>query len=129
MWTWGQGNHGELGLGGNKDRSAGPGEPEKVVFGKGKENFVFGITAGGWHTGALVLGSTKRDDDDQEEEEEDIEEAGNQGGMPGGFPQQGNHPALGGPMFRIGFAGRGIRGTLPVRRGPMAQPFDPGNAR
>ncbi|WWD16048.1 hypothetical protein CI109_100473 [Kwoniella shandongensis] len=67
MYTWGQGGSGQLGLGGfgggRKD------EPTRVVFKsegdddgqrEGEEDFVFAITAGGWHTGALILGDPKR---------------------------------------------------------------------
>ncbi|WVQ98829.1 hypothetical protein IAU59_005960 [Kwoniella sp. CBS 9459] len=67
MLTWGQGNSGQLGRGADR---AGL-EPTKVTFNRGNgrtlvdqegessDGFVFAITAGGWHTGALVLGNPK----------------------------------------------------------------------
>lgn len=73
MWTWGQGDAGQLGLGDVSMRFGGSGveEPRKVEFPLGssredepdeerKEAFVFAITAAGWHTGALVLGEPNR---------------------------------------------------------------------
>ncbi|KAK8869686.1 hypothetical protein IAR55_000254 [Kwoniella newhampshirensis] len=58
MYTWGQGGSGQLGLGGG---GRGGDEPNRVVFSDGGDdgNFVFAITAGGWHTGALLLGDPK----------------------------------------------------------------------
>ena len=75
VWTWGQGAHGQLGTGKIVTMQE---EPERVVFpgeglddethgqsssenggdvgNKGKRRFAFGITAAGWHTGALLLG-------------------------------------------------------------------------
>lgn len=101
------------------------------------ESFVFGITAGGWHTGALVLGdslseeSRERRKAESEEnarltdEEENVErggirgvpegtgsEAGSSGGGGGMGIGIGNHQ-LGAPFFRAGFAGRG--GAIPPR--------------
>ncbi|OCF36509.1 hypothetical protein I316_01758 [Kwoniella heveanensis BCC8398] len=69
MLTWGQGNSGQLGRGADRSGS----EPTKVSFsnsnrgqtvaeleeGRHDDGFVFAITAGGWHTGALVLGNPK----------------------------------------------------------------------
>jgi SCF-associated factor 1 len=143
LWTWGQGNHGELGLGGSTERTGNTGDPQRVKFGTDdEESFVFGITAAGWHSGALVLGDTKRTaarDHETEEELPTTDSApGNESGepeerrfIPGSFPGGlGNHPALGGPMFRIGFAGRGARVGLAGRGrggvgGPRTQPFEP----
>lgn len=142
LYTWGQGNHGELGLGGNTKRTGDPGDPQRVKFGSdNEESFVFGITAAGWHSGALVLGDTKRTEkrnDDREEEMLITNDAVGDTGepedrrfIPGSFPGGlGNHPALGGPMFRVGFAGRGARVGLAGRGrggvgGPRTQPFEP----
>lgn len=115
---------GQLGLGGtpNKGQTRVE-EPEKVVFPgdteDGKDNcFVFGITAAGWHTGALVLGNPNEDSGSASakvntevavEEEHTEEQQQQRGGMPGAFPlggRLGNHPFIP-PMFRVGFAGRG----------------------
>lgn len=69
MYTWGQGGSGQLGLGGG-GRSGRGDEPTRVVFSSesgeggddegGEDDFVFAITAGGWHTGALILGDPKK---------------------------------------------------------------------
>ena len=107
MYTWGEGSNGQLGLGDGRHTVP---EPRKVMFaGDDEENqsFIFGITAGGWHTGALALGSKASDisreksrvnlEKGQEEEREDEhEERGGTRGI-----------TLGSPHFRIGFAGRG----------------------
>ncbi|WRT67267.1 uncharacterized protein IL334_004234 [Kwoniella shivajii] len=134
MLTWGQGDSGQLGRG--KDKSGS--EPVKVIFPQERqserneqqdESFVFSITAGGWHTGALVLGDLKPRSKDQiveqkgdlsinqvKQDNKDIAEE-EHGNMPGGFPYNMNPvpvpPNRGGsqiramPFFRVGFAGRG----------------------
>jgi len=70
MWTWGQGNNGALGLGLAPGRIKTTTVPQRVVFPgdgdeeeggeKGEKQFIFAITAAGWHTGALVLGGRKK---------------------------------------------------------------------
>ena len=60
VWTWGEGTHGQLGVGGTiRHRD----EPERVIFpGEeegGPRQFAFGITAAGWHSGVLLLGDIK----------------------------------------------------------------------
>ncbi|ORY27217.1 regulator of chromosome condensation 1/beta-lactamase-inhibitor protein II [Naematelia encephala] len=136
MYTWGKGNHGELGLGLTSAKGEGSVlEPERVVFpshGTGDEAFVFGITAGGWHTGALVLGTgekkekdtvkvkkekeKEKDADDDEDDDDGYESL--TGSIPGSFPPANhtNHP-IANPFFRIGFAGRGARVGHTATRG------------
>lgn len=79
MYTWGQNEQGQLGLGGvvvlSQDAMDARGNvsiPQKVRFHRmsstseeqqdddAGEAFVFSITAAGWHTGALVLGEPDR---------------------------------------------------------------------
>ncbi|RXK35488.1 hypothetical protein M231_07266 [Tremella mesenterica] len=55
VFTWGKGDHGELGLGRTEyERMRTVDEPREVDF--GEKVFAFGLAAAGWHTGALVLG-------------------------------------------------------------------------
>ena len=127
VYTWGDGANGQLGLG---DGAHNVETPRKVRFPgdnvkDGSQSFVFGITAGGWHTGALVLGDTqseksreaKRIEDEENsrstDEEENVERGGIRG-VPEGGGGIGNHQ-LGAPFFRVGFAGRG--GAVPPRGG------------
>lgn len=119
LYTWGQGAQGQLGLGDTPRRGQTRlDEPEKVVFPADKDGkegcFVFGVTAAGWHTGALVLGDPKKVVDPPAIQEQIEHVTGGaereKGGMPGAFPRQGqtgNHAQLTSPMFRVGFAGRG----------------------
>ncbi|WVR05291.1 hypothetical protein IAU60_002304 [Kwoniella sp. DSM 27419] len=153
MLTWGQGNAGQLGRG--RDRSSD--EPSPVVFptdGSEDEPFVFGITAAGWHTGALVLGGPAKQRDTGETESSssrmmnsaqqpsdgstgDSPEDRTQS-MPGEFPLSGARRAgpeqlldnmVGGgvraqPFFRVGFAGRGGFIGSGRGRGGVAQDED-----
>lgn len=134
LYTWGEGSNGQLGLG---DGAHNVETPRRVKFpgdtedGQGDQSFVFGITAGGWHTGALVLGDAKlekarernkaRTDEATrlDREEENVERGGIRGvpeGAGGGLGMS-NHQ-LGAPFFRIGFAGRGGQiGNAGVGRG------------
>lgn len=132
LYTWGQGAQGQLGLGDTQKRGqTRVGEPEKVTFSKnggdGEDDcFVFGVTAAGWHTGALILGDPKKMGETEGEQEEiksaiEEDEGRKQDGpMPGAFPQGGQqgmgvHPFTP-PIFRMGFAGRGaMRGRIPRR--------------
>jgi SCF-associated factor 1 len=118
VFSWGVGSHGQLGLGDGRHRVE---EPTKVTFpGDDAENetFVFGITAGGAHTGVLALGSKRSDkireksrvakeDVSAKEREDDSEERGGTREM--GEAEQGvmGGTTLGAPFFRVGFAGRG----------------------
>lgn len=145
VWTWGDGANGQLGLGDGRHNVE---TPRKVKFtgdddeDEGTKSFVFGITAGGWHTGALVLGDPesekareRRNAENEEnarltDEEENVErggipsvpegagsEAASGNGAGGGIGIGigiGNHQ-LGAPFFRIGFAGRGA--AVPPRGG------------
>jgi SCF-associated factor 1 len=123
VYTWGEGSNGQLGLGDGRHTVP---EPRKVIFaGDDPENqsFVFGITAGGWHTGALVLGSRASDKSreevrvkDEKSKEKDREDENEERGGTRGIQdevQAGTDGdgmgriALGSPHFRIGFAGRG----------------------
>lgn len=118
MFTWGSSSQGALGLD-NGDSTVS--KPRKVEFGKGdesgskgtKEPFVFAITAGGWHTGALVLDGPRESSTPQTGKENGPAAPDPPSPMPGAFP---NHPrhlpgsaggGLGAPYFRVGFAGRG----------------------
>ena len=123
LYTWGMGSRGQLGLGSTARRGQNEvEEPEKVVFpddateaGK-KGCFVFGIAAAGWHTGALVLGDPKKVSELRSvKKEAPVEASKDEDEMPGSFPRQdqiGNHVPLGSfqSIFRVGFAGRGLRG-------------------
>lgn len=99
-------------------------EPTEVRFDHGykrkRDMFCFAVTAAGWHMGALVI-----DMEHRKEAEDDSDEGVS---MPGGFPSDRgqsdsptNYPAepgtwghgfnpVGGTPFRVGFAGRGLRG-------------------
>ncbi|WWC69286.1 uncharacterized protein I206_103224 [Kwoniella pini CBS 10737] len=139
MFTWGQGDSGQLGRG--RDRLGD--EPTKVIFpqdqvdlkdNEGDEqegSFVFSITAGGWHTGALVLGDLKSRKIPLEKQtkeihniEEDQEEESESGNWPRGLwnpfannpnpavpptgpSNRGGGPVRAMPFYRVGFAGRG----------------------
>ncbi|WVW82946.1 hypothetical protein I302_104961 [Kwoniella bestiolae CBS 10118] len=145
MFTWGQGDSGQLGRGQNKSGKV----PTRVIFPedeldftsddtsgsekKGEGAFVFSITAGGWHTGALLLGDLKprsekgkqRQLDPVEEPRRSSQEQEQEGAMPGNWPggvhnpftakepvpvppnSRGGGPVRAMPMYRIGFAGRG----------------------
>jgi SCF-associated factor 1 len=128
VYTWGEGSNGQLGLGDGRATSP---EPRQVKFqGDDDDNqtFIFGITAGGWHTGALALGSRLSDksreiakegvEQKQEEVREDENEA--RGGTRGVTigdevrAENGTGVTLGQPFFRVGFAGRG---AVPGRGG------------
>ena len=108
VYTWGEGSHGELGLGRtrwNRERRAE--EPRKVDFGI-PGAFAFAITSAGWHTGALILGSGNKKEQPQtrvEQEDEEIPSRDDEQVMPGQFPAHRGAPGI----FRIGFAGRGSR--------------------
>ena len=134
VWTWGQGDHGQLGIGKTIRMAE---DPERVIFAgeeeDGKRRFAFGVTAAGWHTGALLLGddplhpiqatvstSAKTPRNAQSAGAEgapnpwaDVGPPGPTPDMPGPHPTQaGPGPntglgAIGHPIFRIGFAGRG----------------------
>lgn len=142
LWTWGEGSNGQLGLG---DGSHNVEVPRRVTFPgdstspdneSKRKAFVFGITAGGWHTGALVLGDARREKAQQREraqkeeafkaneEEENVERGGIRAlpearNEPGYGPGIGNHP-LGAPFFRVGFAGRGSAAAQPGLGGQQA---------
>jgi SCF-associated factor 1 len=97
------------------------------------QTFIFGITAGGWHTGALALGSRLSDksrekakdivdNENEEVREDENEERGGTRGLGDEVQVQaggdGMGMALGQPHFRIGFAGRGVglgRGGIGLR--------------
>lgn len=124
VFTWGEGSNGQLGLGDGRHRVA---EPRQVKFAgddEDNETFIFGITAGGWHTGALALGSTKTDKSREksraaqeevssEKREDESEERGGMREMTEDQQRQGQGQGimggttLGAPFFRVGFAGRG----------------------
>lgn len=117
VYSWGRSAQGQLGLGGTSKRGIiDVDEPEKVVFPGDKEGkegcFVFGITAAGWHTGALVLGDPRKKPAVEEEEaakrEVPVEDTEDESAIPGSYPRGriGNHGTVP-PIFRIGFAGRG----------------------
>lgn len=107
LYTWGEGGRGQLGLG-EVGLARGQATPLRVQFPKDgeREAFVFAITAAGMHTGALVLGGKKR-------------VAGPEpivagAGWPSNAQAEGVDPGVAGRgrfdhMFRIGFAGRGMR--------------------
>lgn len=111
-------------------------ESESHHEAKSHNAFVFSIAAAGWHTGALVLGDPKSKSQSQSSEqvasdEQSSDVAGSTapsrptqpstntnesrdqtGGaqMPGAFPfgsGGGGGGSLAGPIFRVGFAGRG----------------------
>ncbi|WWD10033.1 hypothetical protein V865_008166 [Kwoniella europaea PYCC6329] len=134
MFTWGQGDSGQLGRGQDKFGKS----PIRVQFPEDEQDkegegaFVFSITAGGWHTGALVLGDSKprpqsakgkgNEEQKQVTEQEDQREEEEEGGWPRGLYNpftnttdtvpvppntRGGGPVRAMPMYRIGFAGRG----------------------
>ncbi|VDB94258.1 unnamed protein product [Peniophora sp. CBMAI 1063] len=157
LLTWGSYSNGALGLGDPRQLPAGaPGgyeneerrqrviaqsfiadppsvtEPAEVRFdhnGEKGRKFVFAATAGGWHTGALVMSLEPEKDRLEEQEEQQMPGAfpGAQntetvppppemghtwgpGEMPG-FPVPaggGFRGGIGGRIFRIGYAGRGM---------------------
>ena len=150
VWTWGAGAHGQLGTGKITTMQD---EPERVVFAgedsnqqtdgqeaqaaepgakkEGNRRFAFGITAAGWHTGALLLGdnlssamaavSATRDLSSsgqiRNNEDSSAEEllpadrrpdpwADNGRIVNPGHIVDGPNPRLP-PVFRVGYAGRG----------------------
>ena len=150
VWTWGAGSHGQLGTGKITTMQD---EPERVVFAgeetkqqidgeespavksdaekKGNRRFAFGITAAGWHTGALLLGdnlsngmaaasaATDNSASGQTANDEDgsAEELVAAGMRPDPWADNGQivnpghivdgpNPRLP-PVFRVGYAGRG----------------------
>ncbi|KAK6903041.1 hypothetical protein I203_108302 [Kwoniella mangroviensis CBS 8507] len=145
MFTWGQGDSGQLGRGQDKFGKT----PVRVIFPEdeqeteGEGAFIFSITAGGWHTGALVLGDPKprsrsvkgkeKEEDKQVTEGEDQREAEEESGWPRGLHNpfnntetvpvppntRGGGPVRAMPMYRIGFAGRGanLGGLVGLGRG------------
>lgn len=128
VYTWGEGSHGELGLGNTSaPRNTKVSVPRRVLFpGDGEKDedkcFVFAVTAAGCHTGALVLGDHKKREVVQVRSELHSEGGRNDGMMPGSFPPPtttGNHPQPMAPFFRIGFAGRGSFMGRVARRGQI----------
>jgi len=130
VYTWGEGSNGQLGLGDGRSKAL---EPRKVKFegdDEANQTFIFGVTAGGWHTGALALGSRLSDksrekakdivdNENEEVREDENEERGGTRGL-GDEVQAGTGMgmALGQPDFRIGFAGRDVglgRGGMGLR--------------
>ncbi|WWC60959.1 uncharacterized protein I303_103536 [Kwoniella dejecticola CBS 10117] len=144
MFTWGQGDSGQLGQG--RDRVGH--EPLQVTFPQdqldseightegqnenrqGEESFVFSITAGGWHTGALVLGDSKNRKIPLEKQTKEVDVENPQEGNgeqqsnwprslwnpfgnnptvpvpPAGPSNRGGGPVRAMPFYRVGFAGR-----------------------
>lgn len=131
MYTWGQNTYGQCGTGGGPEdgrilRHGGRNvdNPTRVTFPKDgdKDAFVFGITAAGMHSGALVLGHPR-----SEEEKARDKAARSAVPPPGAPPPYTDHdrgPVRGVPgfrfpgIFRIGLAGaRGMRGMGSRGRG------------
>jgi SCF-associated factor 1 len=118
VYTWGEGSNGQLGLGDGRHHV---GEPRRVTFPgeeEGEKAFIFGITAGGWHTGALALGGREKSlkgkevsrelEEAAEKRNEDGEKGGEEDG--GSVEQRSGRMNFGTPYFRVGFAGRGAIG-------------------
>ena len=189
VWSWGQGDHGQLGTGkmGECDvpeRVYFPGEPIDVNTQDGegvggKEDgdgagdrqgdsgltsevetnlkstsadrgdndraFVVGITAAGWQSGAIVLGPTRKPPELDaatiaernkwaEGKKKEWEKAQRQDAMPEpmGPGNPGRLVGPGGPIFRVGFAGRGsvvgnvARRNWRSRQGTQGAPYAAG---
>ncbi|GJJ10996.1 hypothetical protein Clacol_005225 [Clathrus columnatus] len=134
LFTWGQYSSGALGLGdptrlpigtpgaysNERDKSNARVSPPHVPiptevkfgtrdYGQGRNIFVFGVTACGWHTGALVIDLDDPEYEQSEEEGDSTRSAPTSIEEPGAFPT----PIFRRP-FRIGlagaFAGRGRGG-------------------
>ncbi|WVN86742.1 uncharacterized protein L203_101914 [Cryptococcus depauperatus CBS 7841] len=124
MYTWGQGSTGQLGTGYVGKSHHDPAIPQPVEFPKTEDHetpFVFAITAAGWHTGALVLGSLRQEngkndtknmkigvgDDKQQIKGETLGRLSSEDDHPS-LPHQTVRVGAGILPFRIGFPGRGM---------------------